>query len=224
MKKKFLEKYNFLFKIYLIYFYFKFNFKKKKKTFSQLGEDIIINKYFKNFVGRYVDIGCYHPIKYSNTALLYKKGWSGINVDLNQTSIDLFNFSRLRDKNILACLSNKEEWVDIYMDNKFSALNSISDENIKDFEINKFEKIKIKTKIFPKIIKQKFDFLNIDCEGNDYKILKTINLKKFKPKLINIEVSKKSKKFIYNYLNSNNYEILAVRSPSHIFKYKKYFL
>jgi hypothetical protein len=42
-----------------------------------------------------------NPIKYSNTALLYKKGWTGINIDLNKTSIDLFNFTRLRDKNIL---------------------------------------------------------------------------------------------------------------------------
>ena len=193
MIKRFLIKNNFLFNIYLIYFYFKFNFFTKKESYSQFGEDIIINKYFKSFIGTYVDIGCYHPIKYSNTALFYKKGWSGTNIDLNQTSISLFNFSRLRDKNILACLSSKEEWVDVYLDNEFSALNSTNKENIKNFKINNFKKNKIKTKIFPKIIKQKFDFLNIDCEGNDYKILKTINLKKFKPKLICVEVSKESK-------------------------------
>tara|TARA_B110000285_G_C14940791_1_gene521912 strand:+ start:124 stop:789 length:666 start_codon:yes stop_codon:yes gene_type:complete len=220
MIKRFLIKNNFLFNIYLIYFYFKFNFFTKKESYSQFGEDIIINKYFKSFIGTYVDIGCYHPIKYSNTALFYKKGWNGTNIDLNQTSISLFNFSRLRDKNILACLSNKEEWVDVYLDNEFSALNSTNKENIKNFKINNFKKNRIKTKIFPKIIKQKFDFLNIDCEGNDYKILKTINLKKFKPKLICVEVSKESKKLIYNYLNSNNYKILTVRSLSHIFKYK----
>jgi len=220
MIKRFLIKNNFLFNIYLIYFYFKFNFFTKKESYSQFGEDIIINKYFKSFIGTYVDIGCYHPIKYSNTALFYKKGWSGTNIDLNQTSISLFNFSRLRDKNILACLSSKEEWVDVYLDNEFSALNSTNKENIKNFKINNFKKNRMKTKIFPKIIKQKFDFLNIDCEGNDYKILKTINLKKFKPKLICVEVSKESKKLIYNYLNSNNYEILTVRSLSHIFKYK----
>ena len=220
MIKRFLIKNNFLFNIYLIYFYFKFNFFTKKESYSQFGEDIIINKYFKSFIGTYVDIGCYHPIKYSNTALFYKKGWSGTNIDLNQTSISLFNFSRLRDKNILACLSSKEEWVDVYLDNEFSALNSTNKENIKNFKINNFKKNKIKKKIFQKIIKQKFDFLNIDCEGNDYKILKTINLKKFKPKLICVEVSKESKKLIYNYLNSNNYEILTVRSLSHIFKYK----
>ena len=220
MIKQFLVKNSFLFNIYLIYFYFKFNFFTKKESYSQFGEDIIINKYFKSFIGTYVDIGCYHPIKYSNTALFYKKGWNGTNIDLNQTSINLFNFSRLRDKNILACLSNKEEWVDVYLDNEFSALNSTNKENIKNFKIKNFKKNRIKTKIFSKIIKQKFDFLNIDCEGNDYKILKTINLKKFKPKLICVEVTKESKKLIYNYLNSNNYEILTVRSLSHIFKYK----
>ena len=220
MIKQFLVKNSFLFNIYLIYFYFKFNFFTKKESYSQFGEDIIINKYFKSFIGTYVDIGCYHPIKYSNTALFYKKGWNGTNIDLNQTSINLFNFSRLRDKNILACLSNKEEWVDVYLDNEFSALNSTNKENIKNFKIKNFKKNRIKTKIFPKIIKKKFDFLNIDCEGNDYKILKTINLQKYKPKLICVEVSKESKKSIYNYLNSNNYEILAVRSLSNIFKYK----
>ena len=220
MKKKLLIKYKLLFNIYLLYCYFKFNFF-SKKTYSQFGEDIIINKYFKNFIGKFVDIGCYHPIKYSNTALLYKKGWSGINIDLNKTSIDLFNFTRLRDKNILACLSNREKIIDIYIHNEFSALNSINNDNIKKFKIKKYQKIKIKTKIFSSIVKEKFDFLNIDCEGNDYNILKTINLKKFKPKIICIEVSKRNKKFIYKYLNTNYYKLLTTRSLSHIFKYTK---
>jgi len=220
MNKKLLIKYKFLFRIYLLYFYFKFNFI-SKKSYSQFGEDLVISKYFKNFVGKYVDIGCYHPIKYSNTALLYKKGWNGINIDLNKTSIDLFNFSRLRDKNVFACLSNKEEIVDIYFDNDFSALNSTFNTNIKNLKINKFKKIKIKIKVFSIVVREKFDFLNIDCEGNDYNILKTINLKKYRPKIICIEVSKKNKKFIYKYLNSNHYKLLAIRSLSHIFKYTK---
>ena len=220
MKKKLLIKYKFLFKIYLYYYYFKFNFF-SKKTYSQFEEDIIINKYFKNFIGKYVDIGCYHPIKYSNTALLYKKGWTGINIDLNKTSIDLFNFTRLRDKNIFACLSNREKIVDMYIDNEFSALNSIYNNNIKNHKIKKYKKIKIKTKVFSKVVKEKFDFLNIDCEGNDYNILKTIDLKKFNPRIICIEVSEKNKKLIYKYLNANHYKLLTIRSLSHIFKYTK---
>ena len=220
MKKKLLIKYKFLLKIYLYYYYFKFNFF-SKKTYSQFGEDTIIIKYFKNFIGKYVDIGCYHPIKYSNTALLYKKGWTGINIDLNKTTIDLFNFTRLRDKNIFACLSDKEKIVDMYIDNEFSALNSIYKNNIKNHKIKKYQKIKINTKVFSNVVKEKFDFLNIDCEGNDYNILKTIDLKKYNPQIICIEVSEKNKKLIYKYLNANHYKLLTIRSLSHIFKYTK---
>ena len=75
----------------------------------------------------------------------------------------------------------------------------------------------IKTTIFSKLIKDNFDFLNIDCEGNDFKILKTIDLKKYTPKMINIEVSLDNKKNIYDYMYVNGYKILDVKSLSHIF-------
>ena len=51
-------------------------FKKINKNFySQFGEDKIlyeiISKINKRF---YVDVGCFHPKKYSNTYMLYKRG------------------------------------------------------------------------------------------------------------------------------------------------------
>ena len=216
MKKKYLIKSKILFKLYLIYYGFKYKFFTKKKSFSQFGEDLVINSFFKNYVGRYVDIGCYHPIKYSNTALLHKKGWKGVNIDLNQISIDLFNVCRKNDTNIMACLSDKVEEVSIYLDSEFSALNSVNIENSKNFKFKVIKK-KIKTKVFSEIIKDNFDFLDIDCEGNDFKILKTIDLKKYTPKMINIEVSLGNKENIYNYMYQNGYKILETKSLSHIF-------
>lgn len=32
-------------------------------------------------VGRYVDVGCAHPLRYSNTAFLRARGWTGIAID-----------------------------------------------------------------------------------------------------------------------------------------------
>lgn len=32
-------------------------------------------------VGKYVDVGCAHPLRYSNTAFLRARGWSGIAID-----------------------------------------------------------------------------------------------------------------------------------------------
>jgi hypothetical protein len=217
MKKEYLTKSLLLFKLYLIYFGFKYKFFTKKNSYSQFGEDLVVNDFFKNFVGRYVDIGCYHPIKYNNTALLHKKGWKGVNIDLNQKSIDLFNACRKNDLNITACLSDKIEEVTIYLDSEFSALNSIYVDNSKNFKFKDLKKISVKTKIFPELIKDNFDFLNIDCEGNDFKILKTIDFKRYTPKIINIEVSLDYKKDIYNYMDLNGYKILDIKSLSHIF-------
>ena len=218
MNKKFLIKSKILFTIYLFFFGIKYRYFFKKKTYSQFGEDLIIDKFFGSYIGKYVDIGCFHPIKYSNTALLNKKGWSGVNIDLNEVSIKFFNACRKNDLNITACLSDKKEDVIIYMDSEFSALNSIYLQNSKNFNFKKLKKKKIQTKVFSEIVEDSFDFLNIDCEGSDYKIIKTIDLKKYKPKLINIEVSKENENYIYNYLNQNGYELLTIKSLSHIFK------
>ena len=218
MNKKFLIKSKILFTIYLYFLGIKYRYFLKKKTYSQFGEDLLIDKFFGNYVGKYVDIGCFHPIKYSNTALLNKKGWRGVNIDLNEVSIKFFNACRKDDLNITACLSDKKEDVIIYMDSEFSALNSIYLQNSKNFNFKQLKKKKIQTKVFSEVVEDSFDFLNIDCEGNDYKIIKTIDLKKYKPKLINIEVSEENKNYIYNYLNQNGYELLAIKSLSHIFK------
>jgi len=52
-----------------------------KKTYSMYGEDLFIKEFFKKKqIGFYVDVGCYHPIDGSNTYLLYKKGWKGVNI------------------------------------------------------------------------------------------------------------------------------------------------
>lgn len=69
--------------------------------YSQEGEDMVLRKIFKNQKkGFYVDIGAHHPKRFSNTHLLYKKGWKGINIDVTPGSIKLFNQLRPRDTNL----------------------------------------------------------------------------------------------------------------------------
>ena len=152
MKKKLLLKSKLLFKLYLFFFSLKHSFFIKKKTYSQFGEDLIINSFFGEYIGKYVDIGCYHPIKYRNTALLHKKGWKGFNIDLNETSIKLFDVCRKDDINLVACLSDKNEEVQVYIDSEFSALNSMHPVNAERFNINHIKKKTIKTQIFSDLI------------------------------------------------------------------------
>ena len=226
MIKKFITRKSFFYKPYL---YFRViwleKFFLKKKTYSQCGEDSFITKFFvKQKRGIYLDIGAFNPIKYSNTYLLYKMGWNGTNIDLNQTSIDLFNIVRPNDRNICAAISDKEEKVKVSIENIFSPLNTISLNRSKKLNSKSLKKNSyyIKSKKINKIVKNRFDFLNIDVEGFDIKVLKSIKLNLYKPKLICIEILN-SRKFISlkKYLNKRNYVYIKKMGPSYFFRRKE---
>jgi len=224
-----------IYKIYLYYnLFLKHKAYKKRDYYSQWGEDLFINEYFKNIQkGFYVDIGSYHPVMYSNTCLLFNKGWRGMNVDLNQTSIDLFNIMRPRDFNVCAAISDREEERDLFFDHPFSPVNTIEEtfynKSNKKLAFRNFKKRKIKTKKFENIVKEisdisKIDFLNIDCEGFDYFVLKGFNLEKYAPMLICIELyssdGEKADRYddVIGLLNKNRYRFVKKSGPSSFFE------
>ena len=185
-------------KIYLYYnLYIRNKALKKRNSYSQWGEDLIIKDFFKEKKkGFYIDIGCFHPIMYSNTCLLFNNGWSGINIDVNPTSIDLFNIIRPNDYNFCAAVSSKVEEKNLYMDHDFSPVNTIQksfyESTDKNIAFKNLVKKKIMTNKFDDIVRNltnlpKVDFLNIDCEDYDYYVLSSIDLKNYRPKLICIE-------------------------------------
>lgn len=225
MIKKYITRQSILYKPYL---YFKIVWLEKyfleRNTYSQCGEDkFIVNFFKKKKEGSYLDIGAFNPIKYNNTFMLYKNGWSGTNIDLNQTSIDLFNILRPNDKNICAAVSNKVKKVKVYIENIFSPLNTISLNRSK--ELNKVNIRKnsyyVKTKKINDIVKNKFDFLNIDIEGMDFEVLKSINLDFYKPLLICTELlNKKDLPKLKKYLKKYKYIYIKNLGPSYFFKIK----
>ena len=71
------------------------------KSYSQEGEDLLLRRIFEHQKnGFYVDVGAHHPFRFSNTYLLYKCGWRGINIDAMPGSMRLFRRFRARDINI----------------------------------------------------------------------------------------------------------------------------
>jgi FkbM family methyltransferase len=227
-------KYRIFYTIYLYYNLYIRNFKYIfQKSYSQFNDDIFIKKFFQNKIGTYVDIGCHHPFKLNNTYLLYKKRWNGLNIDLMRINIDLFNIWRPRDKNICAAISSKNKTSLAYIPNnnilstEISIVESYAN-MIKEHFKNSFIKKTIKVFTFESIIKhhkiklEKFDFLKIDIEGEDYKVLKNINLKKYNPELICIEdriEKEENKNKIDKYLRSFKYKLIF-RSPVNLFYQK----
>ena len=191
------------------------NFRKRiNKYHSQYGEDREIGKFFeKKSKGYYFDIGCFHPIRYSNTFYLFKKGWSGTNIDVNQTSIDLFNIARPNDKNICAAISDDIYEVDFFEDDILGPVNTIDNkmyEKSKGIFFKKGIVKKIKTsKIFDliseNVLYEKTDFLNIDAEGSDYKIIKQIDLKNSNINLVAIETHSPNGDILDDFNNISKY-------------------
>ena len=120
--------------------FIKNNFFIKKKTYSMNGEDVFVNNYFKKKIGFYVDVGAYHPLELSNTYLLYKRGWNGINIDINSLSIDYFDYLRPDDININIAASNKNTTKTIYYQKSKSPLNTLNPKQAKKIFLNNFKK------------------------------------------------------------------------------------
>ena len=167
----------------------------KKKSYAMDGEDLAIDQYIeKKEKGFYLDIGAHHPIHRNNTLLLFNKGWSGINIDVNQFSIDLFNFLRPNDLNLLTAISDHEGEITFYYQKKFSQLNT-TDKKIAHEHFNgNFNERLVKCQSIHNILinskykEVKIDFLNIDVEGAEMKVLRTLNFEIYDPKLICIEI------------------------------------
>ena len=71
------------------------------RAYSSEGEDLILKRIFdKKKKGVYIDVGAHHPFRVSNTYLLYKRNWTGINIDPLPGSKALFNKHRPKDINL----------------------------------------------------------------------------------------------------------------------------
>ena len=171
-----------------------------KKSFSQKGEDLIVHCFFnKRKYGYYLDIGSFHPTWISNTHLFHKNGWEGTVVDVDQYKLDLFKIlRRSKVQTIKAAVipkKNKESSLNIY---KFFTKRGWSDVDTLDFKtaeklknngrgdylIEKVTAIDINSLLdkLPKI-----NFLNIDIEGLDTKVVNAIDFDKFKIDVILFE-------------------------------------
>ena len=226
-KSKFLElskKFKIFKKLYFFYNIYIRNFKFLKNG-TQFGEDkYIIELFDKNFVGKFLDVGCYHPTRHNNTYSMYKSGWSGMNIDLNPLTIELFDFMRPRDININSGVSDTEIEKKLYFIDELNTQNTLDQNqlnflknhhNIKESEI--LEK-KIETRNLNNILDDhKFyniDFMNLDIEGHELKVLETLDFNKINIKYLCIEMIEHNKESVLNnekikdLLTKNNFKLI----------------
>jgi len=171
-------------------------------SFSQEGEDLIINRILKTKKIKYdeifyLDIGSGHPIKYSNTFYFYIRGSKGIAVDAFEKNIKLHRLLRPRDKSFDLILGNDEKLIDYYVFNQ-SELNTISKKRVNELEDYKISPLYTQKKqqsmtynFFLKKVGEdikRINLFSIDIEGAELEVLKSINWENFKPEIICVEI------------------------------------
>ena len=194
---------------------------KEKLQYSRWGEDSFLINYFKDIPnGRYIDIGAFHPFRGSNTYLLYKKGWSGINIDLNKTSIDLFKLARPNDINLNLAISDANKKIKVYQTKDLGKMNTIDSKFasffLKNYHVRESYSYNLNDILYKYNTSKnnRFELIDIDVEGSEYQILKGLNFKKYSFKLIlvethifNLDFKQESDK-IHILLKSKNYNYL----------------
>lgn len=204
----------------------------KQEHYSQTGEDIIIDRILsktKNWF--YVDVGAFHPKHYSNTYLLYKKGWNGINIDPNPASIKLFKKERKNDINLQLGISENEVELKYYKFshascNTFSSKQALKQQENSWIKLIGTEEVKclplrdVLKKYLPS--KQKIGLLNIDVEGFDLEVLRSSDWEHYRPHVIVVEASdfnpsNPEENEIFKFLKKRSYSLQAFTGLSLIF-------
>ena len=101
---------------------------------------------------------------------------------------------RPRDLNLQIAVSDKEGEISFFFQKKFSQLNTTDKEIAKENFHGNFQEKKVKCQTIQNILdnskfkNKKIDFLNIDVEGAEMKVLNTLNFEIYDPSLICIEI------------------------------------
>lgn len=158
--------------------------------YSQNNEEPVLLEYFGNKPGTFLDIGSNDGFTLSNTLALAERGWSGLCVE---PSPDAFYklCQRHKGNHKIHCLNYAISDFDgktkfhhsgsHFANGDVSLLSTMHDADRKKWEQSTlYTTIEVEAISFPSLMElsqyKKFDFISIDCEGEDWNILIQMDL------------------------------------------------
>lgn len=176
-------------------FYQFFSIFRPKLSYSQVGEDIILDYLVQGKKkGFYVDVGAYHPVHISNTYKFYKRGWRGIQIEPNYRKFRLFEKYRSNTINLNIGIGAEEKESKFYIFDS-DAYSTFSEESAKLNErlgLRLLETRSVSIMRLSSVFERyangiDIDFMSIDTEGFDLEVLKTNNWNLYRPNYIIVE-------------------------------------
>jgi FkbM family methyltransferase len=163
------------------------------RSYSQEGEDLVLKRLFDaTDTGFYVEVGCHHPFRFSNTYLFYKRGWRGICIDPLPGTARAFRRWRPRDITLEVGVSAQPATLTYYMFDE-PAVNTFDGAAAQRVggTYNLVEKRSIPTEPLASILEKnlpvsasRIDFFSIDVEGLDLEVLRSNDWARFAPRAV----------------------------------------
>ena len=200
-------------------------------SYSQFGEDLLVRSHFADFdhsSGRFIDVGAFHPFIFSNTMLLSKLGWRGINIDCDPVKIERFEKLRSRDANICAAVADAGRHMILLQYPQgtntriadFGATNLLSACGEEPLKVIPIEATTLTDVIEQSNFRgQHFHYLNVDCEGQDLCVLKGLDFSRYSPDLITVEaLTTSAQAELIAFLKCRGYELTDIVRLTLFFK------
>lgn len=169
-------------------------------SFAQSGEDLIA-KFTFDYLGvadvPYLDVGAYDPVRINNTYYFYRKGFRGVLVEPNVKMCEKLRAVRPRDTTLTAGIGvTAVREADYYLMtepswNTFSKEEADHQSKVSNGRVTIEKVIKMPLLDINDVMAEHFQgapaFVSIDAEGWHLPILKSIDFRRFRPKVICVE-------------------------------------
>ncbi len=185
--------------------------------YSQFEQDkVVYENYFQGKTnGYFVDIGAHDGVTFSNSKFFEELGWTGVCAEPNPIVFEQLQSVR-KCKCVKKAIADKIGHAQFFQivegaDMLSGLVDEFSQKGIKNIYSNLeskdsgFDYIDVELDLFDNIVDQiEIDFLSIDTEGNELKILQTIDFSKYNIKVITLENNEYDSRFV-NFLSSKDF-------------------
>jgi FkbM family methyltransferase len=159
-------------------------------SYAQNFEDVTLRRAFLDIkTGYWIDIGAHHPTRDSVTKWLYDAGWSGVNIEPAPKLFRLFEEDRPRDINLQVAVSDVDGSIDLHVIGETGLTTTIRE--FASLSQRKFETISVPVTTLNRVcrnhVKGEIDFLKIDVEGAEDKVIGAFDMKRYRPRVIVVE-------------------------------------
>ncbi|HKR47012.1 MAG TPA: FkbM family methyltransferase [Paraburkholderia sp.] len=213
--------------------------------YGQCGEDLIVsallrawsrNQKFDLTGATYLEIGGNHPIATSASYLLNQTfGMRGVIVEANPALVPALQKTRSSDKIIHGAVQTADVDTVSLSVSKLSELSSLDPSFVTDWaagSVGESQKISVPALRVNEIIRTYLDgkaphFLSVDIEGLDLQVLRDLDLKKYRPVVIQAEPSEHhipgNTNEMIAFLSENGYSLVAETPVNLIFTADEFF-